>query len=122
MRLIVITLTLAVLCLGRATAGEVRIVDVDAKLNQDGRYGFSVTLKHADNGWDHYADGWQVLSPEGKVLGERVLLHPHVNEQPFTRSLSGVVVPAGLKRVSIRAHDKVHGHSPDLFQVTLPGR
>jgi hypothetical protein len=55
-------------------------------------------------------------------LGVRVLYHPHVHEQPFTRGLSGVEVPAGLKRVRIRAHDKVHGDSPRLFDVTLPGR
>lgn len=122
MRLVVIVLTLVVLILDKAGAGQVRIVDVEARQQQDGRYGFSVTLKHADNGWDHYADRWQVLGPEGKVLGDRVLMHPHVNEQPFTRSLSGVVVPAGLKEVSIRAHDKVHGDNPDLFEIPLPGR
>ena len=43
---------------------------------------FSVTVRHNDEGWDHYADIWQVLHPEtGEVLGERVLLHPHDTEQ-----------------------------------------
>lgn len=50
----------------------------------------SVTLRHPDTGWDHYADAWEVLDTDGARLGLRVLAHPHVNEQPFTRSLSGI--------------------------------
>jgi len=46
-----------------------------------------VTLSHPDTGWDHYADGWEVLDARGARLGLRVLAHPHVDEQPFTRSL-----------------------------------
>ena len=44
---------------------------------------------HPDTGWDDYADGWRVLDMDGNELGMRVLHHPHVDEQPFTRSLSG---------------------------------
>lgn len=122
MRLFVVSLAFVVLLINQAGAGEVKIVDVEAHQQQDGRYGFSVTLKHADNGWDHYADRWQVLGPAGQVLGERVLLHPHVNEQPFTRSLSSVSIPRQLSSVRVRAHDKLHGDSPQLFKVPLPGR
>jgi hypothetical protein len=75
---------------------------------------FDVTLKHADAGWDHYADGWGVYLSDGAELGYRILTHPHVNEQPFTRSLSGVKIPKGTKSVIIRPHDKVHGVGPDF--------
>ncbi len=122
MRLALITLALTAVFLGKVSAGEVAILDVEARLQQDGRYAFSVTLKHADNGWDHYADRWQVLGPDGAVLGDRVLMHPHVNEQPFTRSLSGVAIPGGLKSVFISAHDKIHGDSLKMYEITLPGR
>ena len=105
-----------------AKAGEVEVVNVDAKKGQGGGYRFTVTLRHADAGWDHYADAWEVLAPDGKVLGTRVLYHPHVNEQPFTRSLTGVRVPVGVSRVLIRAHDKVHGTGPWPLAVDLPGR
>ena len=37
-------------------------------------------------GWEHYANKWDVVGPDDTILGTRVLLHPHVNEQPFTRS------------------------------------
>jgi len=53
---------------------------------------FDVTIRHPDTGWDHYADGWRVLDMDGNELGMRVLHHPHETEQPFTRSLGGVVI------------------------------
>jgi len=101
-----------------ASAGEVEIVKATAT-QSGGSWTFSVTLKHGDTGWDHYADMWQVLSPEGELLGERVLLHPHVDEQPFTRTLSGVTVPQGVSEVVIRARDTVHGVSPQQYRLSL---
>lgn len=80
---------------------------------------FSVTLSHPDTGWDHYADGWEVLDADGNSLGIRKLLHPHVTEQPFTRSLSGVVVPEGAAVVYVRARCNVDGWSDALFEVRL---
>lgn len=56
---------------------------------------FDVTLLHPDTGWDDYADGWRVLTPDGVERGLRVLAHPHVTEQPFTRSLSDVALQTG---------------------------
>lgn len=102
-----------------AGAGEVEVVAAKVSGGAGG-YRFSVTLRHADSGWDHYADRWQVLGPDGKLLATRVLAHPHVNEQPFTRSLSGVNIPDGIAQVHIRAHDKVHGDGAKLFTVDLP--
>lgn len=70
---------------------------------------FSVSLSHGDTGWDDYADGWRVEAPGGEVLGTRDLLHPHAEEQPFTRSFGGVAVPEGLSEVVVRARDSVGG-------------
>jgi len=105
-----------------AVAGEADVVAAEAVRESGGTYRFSVTVRHADTGWEHYADAWDVLGPDGKVLGTRVLHHPHVNEQPFTRSLSGVEVPEGISEVTIRAHDKVHGHGGAVITVPLPDR
>ncbi len=81
---------------------------------------FSVTLTHADSGWSHYSDGWEVLDEQGNVLGHRTLAHPHVNEQPFTRSLSGVTVATGISTVFVRAHCIQDGWGAQLFEVELP--
>jgi hypothetical protein len=66
--------------------------------------------------------GALLLAPDGTVLGTRELLHLHVDEQPFTRNLGGVVIPAGVGWIHIRARDKVHGYGKVLFRVELPGR
>ena len=100
-------------------AGEVTLVDAKATQTAAGVYRFDVTLEHSDSGWDHYADRWDVVAPNGEILGSRILYHPHVNEQPFTRSLSGVTIPTGVDQVDIRAHDKLHGDSPQRFRLIL---
>lgn len=80
---------------------------------------FDVTLTHADTGWDDYADGWRVLDAKGNELGVRNLAHPHVNEQPFTRSLSGVSIPADVTEVGIQARDSVGGWSSAVKKINL---
>jgi hypothetical protein len=84
-----------------------------------GTWSFDVTLSHGDTGWDDYADGWRVLDADGKELGVRKLAHPHVNEQPFTRSLSGVRIPEGLKEVGIQASDSIGGWSSAVKTIRL---
>ena len=83
-----------------------------------GKHRFDVTILHPDTGWDHYADGWEVLDAAGKRLAYRLLHHPHVNEQPFTRSLS-VDLPEGTREIFIRAHCSVDGWNKDTYRVTL---
>jgi len=122
MRLIlpaVLVLTILVFPLN-AFAGEADVVGVEVTKQGEGRFRFDVTVRHADEGWDHYADRWEVLGPEGAALGVRELAHPHVNEQPFTRSLSGVEIPANVAEVSVRARDSVHGYGGAEMTVAVP--
>ncbi len=69
-----------------ADAGEADVVAATATKTGENTYRFDVTVAHDDTGWDHYANVWQVIGPDGAIIGERILAHPHVNEQPFTRS------------------------------------
>lgn len=101
-----------------ASAGDAVITEVKAAKTGD-TWRFSVTLLHGDTGWDHYADAWRVVDAEGEVLGTRVLHHPHETEQPFTRSLGGVSVPAGMASVWIEARDSVHGWNAEKVEVVL---
>jgi hypothetical protein len=109
---------MAALVAAPCLAGEPVIEAVEA--TPDGAaWRFDVTVSHADEGWEHYADGWEVLALDGTRLGHRELLHPHVTEQPFTRALGGVAVPAGVPKVQVRAHDSVHGWGAPVT-VSLP--
>jgi hypothetical protein len=80
----------------------------------------SATVASADTGWDKYADAWQVRGPDDELLGERVLAHPHENEQPFTRSLSGVAIPDGVDTVTVAARDSVLGFCGEVFVLEVP--
>lgn len=91
-----------------ALADPAQVVGVETALASNG-WRFDVTLAHDDTGWDDYADGWRVELADGTIIGERPLAHPHVDEQPFTRGTSGVVIPDGTTQVFIRTRTSIEG-------------
>jgi hypothetical protein len=110
-------------------AGEAANADVTfvrATLEAGGSWRFDVTVRHPDTGWEDYADGWDVMTPDGLVLKvdesdpfTRLLLDPHENEQPFTRSQRGIMVPEGVTVVTVQAHDLVDGFGGREVRVDL---
>jgi len=101
-------------------AGNADVKNVSVEKIGAGTFSFSVTVRHADSGWDHYANKWDISGIDGTIYGTRVLLHPHENEQPFTRSLGAVEIPAGVNSVIVRAYDGVHGAEGVKMTVDLP--
>ncbi len=101
-------------------AGEADVLSAEVSCDATRVCRFDVTVRHADEGWEHYADAWQVTTPGGEPLGTRKLMHPHVEEQPFTRSLTGVRVPDGVEEVRIRARDSVHAWGGAELRVGIP--
>ena len=110
---------LALVLSAGASAGTADVVDVAVRCDSGNSCTFAVTIRHDDEGWDHYADGFEILTLDGEVIGTRVLRHPHVNEQPFTRALQGVKIPESLTEVRARAHDSVHGHGGEEKTVNI---
>jgi hypothetical protein len=104
---------------GLAHAGDVEVLAAELRQESAGKWHASVTLRHADTGWEHYADAWRVVGGDGAVYGTRTLYHPHETEQPFTRSLGGIAIAPATARVFVEAHDKVHGWSPARLEVDL---
>ncbi len=107
-------------CINASWAGEVNVEKVKVSKQSANTYSFSVTLKHADTGWKHYANKWEVLTLDGELLGQRILHHPHVNEQPFTRKLGKVKIPSGVSQVLIKGYDLKHGDGGKTKIVDLP--
>ncbi len=118
--LTIITLLSFFFPLAGVLAGEADVIKAVVKQTGERTYHFDVSVAHADTGWDHYADKWDVVAPDDTVLGTRILHHPHVNEQPFTRSLSGVAIPATIDHVMIQAHDSIHEYGGKTMRVELP--
>ncbi|MCB9157586.1 MAG: hypothetical protein H6645_10770 [Caldilineaceae bacterium] len=100
-------------------APDIEILFVHARLSGDNVWSFDVRLNHPDTGWEDYVDGWHVENANGEILGTRILLHPHETEMPFTRSLSGVTIPADATTVYIRTHDLVSGYSSQLLELPI---
>ena len=111
---------LALTFAGQLRAGEADVVEARLSPAGDGAYRLDATVRHDDAGWDHYADAFEVLTADGEVLAIRTLLHPHVDEQPFTRSLTGLEIPDGIREIVVRAHDSVHGHGGAEVRVQMP--
>lgn len=103
---------------GASFADPAEITNVEAAQGAGG-WRFDVTLLHPDTGWDHYADGWRVETEDGQVLATRVLAHPHVNEQPFTRGHSRIWIPPEITTVLVRSKCSVDGWGQSVVAVDL---
>ena len=96
------------------------VINVEVTPESSGTYRFDVTVRSPDSGEEKYADLWEVRAPDGTALGGRVLTHPHVEEQPFTRSQSGITIPDAVTMVSVVARDTVEGFCGEAFEVAVP--
>lgn len=102
------------------------VLFVSATETAVGLWTFAVEVAHPDTGWEDYADGWDVVLPDGTVAKAnpddpftRLLLHPHETEQPFTRSQSNIPIPPEVTTVTVRAHDLVAGFGGQEVMVDL---
>ena len=87
---------------------------------EPGSYLFGVEIASPDTGCERYADWWEVLSEDGKLLYRRILLHSHVDEQPFTRSGGPVEIDESAV-VYIRAHMNTTGYGGQVLRGTVQG-
>ncbi len=106
--------------------GNADVTFVKATHTGDNNWTFEVTANHPDAGWSDFMDGWDVVLPDGKRIllapkdkFTRVLAHPHVNQQPVTRTQENILIPAGTKTVIVRAHDLADGYGGQVVEVKL---
>lgn len=95
------------------------VLDATATQTADGTWEFSATLSSPYDSPERYADAWRVVGPDGSELGIRVLTHDHASEQPFTRSLSGVVIGDDVDQVTIEGRDQVSGWGGQTVVIRL---
>jgi hypothetical protein len=109
-----------------ATAGPVEdqpfpdVIDVEVERSDDGTYDFAVTISSPYDTPERYADGWRIVGPDDTVYGEHQLAHDHANEQPFTRTQSGVSIPDGVDEVTVEARDLENGFGGKTATVSVP--
>ncbi len=97
---------------------------VAAKVRASGAdtFDFDVTVSSTYDTPQRYADAFQVMGKDGVVYGERMLLHDHATEQPFTRDLHAVKIPRTVRAVVVQARDQRFGYGGKTIDVVLPGR
>ncbi|MEO0887951.1 MAG: hypothetical protein AAFY54_18770, partial [Cyanobacteria bacterium J06648_10] len=79
------------------------VTAVEAITDTSNSYTFSVEVSSPDEGCDNYANWWEVITEDGRLLYRRILAHSHVDEQPFTRS-GGPVEIEPDEVVIVRSH------------------
>lgn len=116
----------AIMGIANAQSAEIQkfpdVVNVKVQARSNQQFDFDVTLSSPYDTAQRYADAFRVLSVDGQVYGERRLLHDHASEQPFTRDLYGVKIPAGIRVVVVQARDQKYGYGGKTMKVELPGR
>jgi hypothetical protein len=78
-----------------------------------------VTISSPYDTPQRYTDAWRVLDSDGNELGVRELTHDHQTEQPFERSLAGVVID-GPTFVVIEGRDQRNGWGGQRWQIPVP--
>ncbi|WP_157965651.1 hypothetical protein [Euzebya rosea] len=95
---------------------------IDAELARSGEaWTLSATISSPYDSPERYADAFRALAPDGSELGVRVLTHDHANEQPFTRSLTGLVIPDGVEEITVEGRDLANGWGGRTVTVAVPG-
>jgi len=97
------------------------VVDVAVTATGDRVFTFAATLSSPYDSRDRYADAWRVSSPDRSIVyGVRELAHDHAGEQPFTRTLSGVEIPASVTEVLVEGRDQLNGWGGATMLTNLP--
>lgn len=95
------------------------VIAATAQLDGDGTWTFAATISSPYDTPERYADAWRVLGPDGTVFGVRELAHDHANEQPFTRSRSGIEIPDDVDTVTVEGRDQANGWGGGTVEVVL---
>jgi hypothetical protein len=85
-------------------------------------FSFDVTITSPYDTPQRYADAFRIIGRDGVAFGERVLLHDHADEQPFTRDITGVRIPPEVRAVIVQGRDQKYGYGGRTIEVALPGR
>lgn len=96
-----------------------QVKNVVATKKPNGSWCFGTSVQHNDEGWEHYADAWEVIDLKGNQLGFRKFGHPHDNEQPFMRSQCNIKIPCEVSKVIVRAKCNKHGYGGKAMVVDL---
>ena len=95
------------------------VISVETE-ERDGGFIFAVEVDSPDKGCNQYANWWEILTHDGKLIYRKILSHSHTDEQPFIREGGPVVIHAGTE-IIIRAHMHPGGYGGKVFKGSING-
>ena len=96
-----------------------QVLSVEVVQSADGSWCIYTTVRHNDEGWDHYAKAWQVLDQKGEEVAWRLLAHPHDLEQPFERDKCGIAIADDVTKLTVQAKCDAHGFGGAVVVVDM---
>lgn len=104
---------------GSETGRFPAVAGVEITPDGENVYDVALTISSPYDSPERYADGWKVETLDGRLLGEKKLLHDHADEQPFTRVLEDVKIGPEINRIVIQAHDSQNGYGGPKLTIML---
>lgn len=107
---------------GTSAAGQLfpDVVALDPTTLSTTATSVAVTLSSPYDTPARYADAIRVRSTDATTTYGTVKLgHDHATEQPFTRTLTGLHIPAGVTTVIVEGHDQVNGWGGGTLTVQV---
>ncbi len=98
---------------------EANVIAVKVQ-GSEGAYRFAVTLKSDETGCEQYANWWEVINEKGELLYRRILVHSHLDTQPFTRSGGSVNIKSD-DVVYVRGHMNKLGYVGAVMKGSVAG-
>ena len=102
----------------RATRPPLADVVSVAVRGEPGALELVVGIESPDAGCEQYADWWELVDGDGRLIYRRILRHSHVDEQPFVRSGGPVDVDPD-RTLWVRAHMHPTGYGGIVMKGTL---
>ncbi len=103
-----------------ANADHPDVLAASMQRDDDGSWTLEVTLSSPYDTPERYADGWRVMDEDGEVFGEHTLTHHHADEQPVTRTQSGLQIPDGVDEVTVQGRDTENGYGGTTLAIQVP--
>ena len=114
---------------GRPAAGDVGtqgplecpdVIRVDITRDADGTHTIAATVSSPYETVDHFVNAITVQAPAGEELARLDLVEAHVDQQPFTETLTGVEIEPSMTEVVVRGHDSINGWCGLTIRADVP--
>ncbi len=100
-------------------AQKADVIEAKVKKSFGGKYVAYVKIDHKDEGYEHFADRWEIFDQNGKRLTIRIIFSPTTEKETIESYLYGFAVPEGTKKLIFKAHCNKDGWGGKEYVLNL---